>query len=325
MAYCSRLIGFGGCLPERIVTNQELSETVDTSDEWIRERTGIHQRHIISGDETCTSLAVNAAKQAMEYAGLTVDDIDAIIVATCTPDQVFPTTAARVQQILGIKKGFAFDISSACAGFVFGLSVADNFIRNGQAKNVLLIGSEVYSRILDWSDRRTCVLFGDGAGAVILSAEEIQNTAKQDKGILGVYLHTDGSYGDLLYVDGIPSRTEDSCFVRMHGQEVFRHAVTKLSEVVEEALKANNLQHEDIDWLVPHQANLRIIAGMGKKLHLSSDRVIVTVDRHANTSAASVPLALNEAVRDGRIQKGDLIVIEALGGGLSWGSSLIRL
>lgn len=325
MAYCSRLIGFGGYLPEKIVTNQDLSKHVDTSDEWIRERTGIHQRHIVSGNETCTSMAVNAAKQAMNYAGLTANDIDAIVVATCTPDQIFPTTAAKVQQQLEIKQGFAFDVSSACAGFVFGLSVADNFIRNGQAKNVLLIGSEVYSRILDWSDRRTCVLFGDGAGAVILSAEEIQSRGSQDTGVLGVYLHTDGKYADLLYVDGISARTEDACFLRMHGQEVFRHAVTKLSEVVEEALEAHNLKHEDIDWLVPHQANLRIISGMGKKLHLSSDRVIVTVDRHANTSAASVPLALNEAVRDGRIQKGDLIVMEALGGGLSWGSSLIRL
>lgn len=324
MAYCSRLVGFGGYLPEKIVTNQELSERVDTSDEWIRERTGIRQRHIVSGKETCASMAAEAALQAIEFAGLSVGDIDAVIVATCTPDQVFPTTAAKVQQILGIKKGFAFDVSSACAGFVFGLSVADNFIRNAQAKNVVLIGSEVYSRILDWSDRRTCVLFGDGAGAVVLSAEEIKDSVNP-KGILGVYLHTDGHYSDLLYVEGTPSRTEDTCLIKMHGQEVFRHAVTKLSEVVEEALSIHNLKHEDVDWLVPHQANLRIIAGMGKKLHLPEDRVIITVDRHANTSAASVPLALNEAVRDGRIQKGDLIVIEALGGGLSWGSSLIRL
>ncbi|CAI3932570.1 3-oxoacyl-[acyl-carrier-protein] synthase III (FabH) (PDB:1UB7) [Commensalibacter communis] len=324
MAYCSRLVGFGGYLPEKIVTNQELSQSVDTSDEWIRERTGIKQRHVISGNESCNSMAAAAAQQAMDYAGLTPDDIDAIVVATCTPDQVFPTTAARVQQILGVKKGFAFDISSACAGFVFGLSVADNFIRNGQAKNVLLIGSEVYSRILDWSDRRTCVLFGDGAGAVILSAEEI-TTAPIQQGILGVYLHTDGHHSNLLYVDGVPSKTGDTCFLKMHGQEVFRHAVSKLSEVVEEALTIHNLTHDDIDWLVPHQANLRIISGMGKKLNLPSDRVIATVDRHANTSAASVPLALNEAVRDGRIKKGDLIVIEALGGGLSWGSSIIRL
>ncbi|CAI3925891.1 3-oxoacyl-[acyl-carrier-protein] synthase III (FabH) (PDB:1UB7) [Commensalibacter communis] len=324
MAYCSRLVGFGGYLPEKIVTNQELSQSVDTSDEWIRERTGIKQRHIISGNESCNSMAAAAAQQAMDYAGLTSDDIDAIVVATCTPDQAFPTTAAKVQQILGMKKGFAFDISSACAGFVFGLSVADNFIRNGQAKNVLLIGSEVYSRILDWSDRRTCVLFGDGAGAVVLSAEEVTNTTNQN-GILGVYLHTDGQYSDLLYVDGVPSKTGDACFLKMHGKEVFRHAVTKLSEVVEEALTIHHLTHDDIDWLVPHQANLRIISGMGKKLNLPADRVIATVDRHANTSAASVPLALNEAVRDGRIKKGDLIVIEALGGGLSWGSSIIRL
>ncbi|MDI2090415.1 beta-ketoacyl-ACP synthase III [Commensalibacter oyaizuii] len=321
MAYRSRFVGFGSFLPKNIVSNEELSRRVDTSDEWIRERTGIRQRHIVSDGENCTSMAVHAARQAMEYAGLTVDDIDAVIVATCTPDQIFPTTAVKVQKELGMKKGFAFDVSSACAGFVFGLSVADNFIRNGQAKNVILIGSEVYSRILDWSDRRTCVLFGDGAGAVVLSAEQ----TNEDVGVLGVYLHTDGQYSDILYVDGVPSQTADQCFLKMQGQEVFRHAVTKLSEVVDEALQAHQLGHKDIDWLVPHQANLRIIKGMGKKLNLPAERVIVTVDRHANTSAASIPLALNEAVRDGRIKQGDLIVIEALGGGLSWGSSLVRL
>lgn len=321
MVYRSRFIGFGGYLPERIVTNEELSHKVDTSDEWIRERTGIRQRHIVSGQENCTFMAIEAAKQALDYAGLTGQDIDAVIVATCTPDKVFPSTAVEVQKALAIQKGFAFDLSSACAGFVFALSVADNFIRNGQAKNILLIGSEVYSRILDWNDRRTCVLFGDGAGAVVLSAVNSQ----EENGILGVYLHSDGQYADLLYVEGVPAQFQDQCFLRMNGKEVFRHAVNKLSEVVEEALCDHNLKYQDIDWLVPHQANLRIISGMGKKINLPSDRVVVTVDRHANTSAASIPLALNEAVRGNRIKKGDLMVIEALGGGLSWGSALVRL
>lgn len=322
MVYYSHFVGFGGYLPKRVVTNAELSLKVDTSDEWIRERTGIRERHIASVGETCVFMAVEAAKQAIEYAGLDVQDIDAVIVATCTPDKVFPSTAVEVQKALGIHNAFGFDVSSACAGFVFALSVANNFIRCGQAKNVLLIGSEVYSRILDWNDRRTCVLFGDGAGAAVLSAVETESEPKS--GILGCYLHTDGQYADLLYVDGIPTQTQDQCFLRMNGKEVFRHAVTKLSEVVEEALKDHNLSYHDVDWLVPHQANLRIISRMGAKINLPLDRVVVTVDRHANTSAASIPLALNEAVRDHRIKKGDLIVIEALGGGLSWGSALVR-
>lgn len=322
MVYRSRFIGFGGYLPERIITNKELSEKIDTSDEWIRERTGICHRHIVSGKENCTFMAVEAAKQAIEYAGLQPEDIDAVIVATCTPDKVFPNTAVEVQRLLGIEKAFGFDISSACSGFVFALSVADNFIRTGQVKNVLLIGSEVYSRILDWQDRRTCVLFGDGAGAVVLSAVDAK---KDDNGVLGVYLHTDGRYADLLYVEGVPTQFQDRCLLRMNGKEVFRHAVTKLSEVVEEALDKHGLTYKDVDWLVPHQANLRIIAGMGKKLDLPAEQVIVTVDRHANTSAASIPLALNEAIRENRIKKGDLMVLEAFGGGLSWGAALVRL
>lgn len=321
MGYRSRFVGFGSYLPERIVTNEELSLKVDTSDEWIRERTGIRQRHVVSDNETCVSMAVEAAKQALDYANLTAQDIDAVIVATCTPDKIFPTTAAEVQKSLNIQKGFAFDLSSACAGFVFALSVADNFIRMGQAKNILLIGSEVYSRILDWKDRRTCVLFGDGAGAVVLSAVD----STEENGILGVHLHTDGQYADLLYVEGIPAQQGDQCFIKMNGREVFRHAVNKLSEVVEEALNHHHLKYSDIDWLVPHQANSRIISGMGKKIKLPPERVVVTVDRHANTSAASIPLALNEAVRDHRIKKGNLIVIEALGGGLSWGAALVKL
>lgn len=321
MIYRSQLVGFGGYLPKRILTNDDLTLMVDTSDEWIRERTGIRERHIVSEGETCVSMAVEAARQAIKYAGMSVQDIDAIIVATCTPDKIFPSTAVEIQKALGIKKAFGFDVSSACAGFVFGLSVADNFIRCGQAKNVLLIGSEVYSRILDWKDRRTCVLFGDGAGAVVLSAVNTET----ERGILGCYLHTDGQYADLLYVEGTPAKFQDQCFLRMKGQEVFRHAITKLSEVIEEALNDHNLIYRDIDWLVPHQANLRIISRMGAKIKLPPERVIVTVDRHANTSAASIPLALNEAVRDNRMKKGDLIVIEAIGGGLSWGSALVRL
>lgn len=317
----SRFIGFGGYLPERVVTNDELSLQVETSDAWIRERTGIRQRHIANEKESCTFMAVQAAKQALEYAKISANEVDAIIVATCTPDRVFPSTAVMVQRELGIEKAFAFDVSSACAGFVFALSVANNFIQMGQAKNILLIGSEVYSRIMDWNDRRTCVLFGDGAGAVLMTAHDQDD----GNGVLSVHLHTDGQYSDLLFVEGIPSIGKEGCFLRMNGKEVFRHAVTKLSETVEEALSAHNLSHEDIDWLVPHQANLRIINGMGKKLNLPANQVVVTVDRHANTSAASIPLAMNEAIRDGRIQLGDLVVIEALGGGLSWGSSIFRL
>ncbi len=321
MVYRSQFVGFGGYLPKRIITNDELSLTVDTSDAWIRERTGIKQRHIVSEGETCVSMAVEAAKQAILYARLDVQDIDAIVVATCTPDKVFPSTAVEVQKELHIKNAFGFDVSSACSGFVFGLSVANNFIRCGQAKNVLLIGSEVYSRILDWNDRRTCVLFGDGAGAVVLS----RINTEAENGILDVYLHTDGQYSDLLYVKGIPSQAKDKYSIHMNGPEVFRHAVSKLSEVVEEALKDHHMTYRDIDWLVPHQANLRIILRMGAKVKLPPERVIMTVDRHANTSAASIPLALNEAVRDNRIKKGDLMVIEAFGGGLSWGSALVRL
>lgn len=320
MLYRSRLIGFGSYLPKNIITNNDLSKKIDTSDEWIRARTGIRQRHIVS-NETCTSMACCAAEQALRYANLSIHDIDAVIVATSTPDALFPTTAVMVQKELGMKKGFAFDVSSACSGFIFALSVADNFIKTGQAKNIILIGSEVYSRILDWLDRRTCVLFGDGAGAVILTAVKPQ----ENNGILGIYLHTDGQYSELLYVEGSPTAQQQNCYVRMNGKEVFRQAVNKLSEVVDEALIKNNLKHKDIDWLVPHQANLRIINGMGKKLKLAPERVIVTVDKHANTSAASIPLALNVAIRDKRIKSGDLVIMETLGGGLSWGSALVRI
>ncbi|WP_046901406.1 beta-ketoacyl-ACP synthase III [Gluconobacter oxydans] len=316
----ARLTGVGGYLPRTIVTNDDLAQKIETSDEWIRARTGITQRHIVSGDETTASMAAAAARQALEQAGVNAEDVDAIIVATSTPDQVFPAVATQVQALLGITKGFGFDISAACSGFVYALASANSFIQSGLAKKVLVIGSEVFSRLLDWNDRTTCVLFGDGAGAVLLEAG-----AEESEGILSTHLHSDGRSGDILYVDGAVGCAGTTQQLKMLGREVFRHAVVKLSQAVDEALEANNLRGQDIQWLVPHQANLRIIDGMAKKLALPADRVVVTVDRHANTSAASIPLALNEAVRDGRIQKGDLVLMEALGGGLTWGSALVRM
>ncbi|UMM08620.1 ketoacyl-ACP synthase III [Gluconobacter frateurii] len=316
----ARLTGVGGYLPRTVVTNDDLAQKIDTSDEWIRTRTGITQRHIVSGDETTASMAAEAARQALEQAGVNADDVDAILVATSTPDQVFPAVATQVQALLGITRGFGFDISAACSGFVYALASANSFIQSGLAKKVLVIGSEVFSRLLDWNDRTTCVLFGDGAGAVLLEAG-----AEDGEGMLSTHLHSDGRSGDILYVDGAVGCAGTTQHLKMLGREVFRHAVVKLSQAVDEALEANNLTGQDIQWLVPHQANLRIIDGMAKKLALPSDRVVVTVDRHANTSAASIPLALNEAVRDGRIQKGDLVLMEALGGGLTWGSALVRM
>ena len=316
----ARLTGVGGYLPRTIVTNDDLAQKIETSDEWIRARTGITQRHIVSGDETTASMAAAAARQALEQAGVNAEDVDAIIVATSTPDQVFPAVATQVQALLGITKGFGFDISAACSGFVYALASANSFIQSGLAKKVLVIGSEVFSRLLDWNDRTTCVLFGDGAGAVLLEAG-----AEEGEGVLSTHLHSDGRSGDILYVDGAVGCAGTTQHLKMLGREVFRHAVVKLSQAVDEALEANNLRGQDIQWLVPHQANLRIIDGMAKKLALPADRVVVTVDRHANTSAASIPLALNEAVRDGRIQKGDLVLMEALGGGLTWGSALVRM
>ncbi|WP_438382077.1 beta-ketoacyl-ACP synthase III [Asaia sp. BMEF1] len=317
MSLRARLTGFGSYLPKRVVTNAELAERIETSDEWIRTRTGIAQRHIAGESETAVSMASAAARAALAYADVSVDSVDAVIVATATPDQGFPATAVRVQAALGMSQGFAFDLTAACSGFVFALSTAEAFIRSNQAKKVLVIGTEIYSRIVNWEDRTTCVLFGDGAGAVLVEASE-----DEEAGILSTHLHSDGAYGDLLYVDG---PTTEKPVLHMQGRDVFRHAVAKLSAVVDEALMANGLSAEDIAWLVPHQANLRIIEGMAKKLDLPLDRVVVTVDRHANTSAASIPLALDEAVRDGRIKKGDLVLLEALGGGLTWGSALVRL
>jgi 3-oxoacyl-[acyl-carrier-protein] synthase-3 len=324
----SLIIGCGSYLPERVVTNEQLSNVVATSDEWIRERTGIRQRHIAADGEMTSHLAYEAAKRALARADLAVRDLDLIILATSTPDNTFPATATRVQAMLGMTRGAAFDVQAVCSGFIYGLAIADNFVKAGQARNVLLIGAETFTRLLDWEDRSTCVLFGDGAGAVVVHADG--QTAPGGKpngharGILSTHIHSDGALGDLLYVDGGPSSTGTVGHVRMVGREVFRHAVVNLAAVVDEALAANGLKREDIDWLVPHQANKRILDGTARKLGLPESRVVVTVDRHANTSAASIPLALDEAVSDGRIREGHLILMEAMGGGLTWGASLVR-
>ena len=323
MPHRSILAGCGGYLPDRIVTNDELSRTVDTSDEWIRDRTGIRQRHFAAKHETTAFMGAAAARSALADADAGAADVDAIILATSTPDQAFPAAALRVQAELGIRQGFGFDLSAACCGFVYALSIADDLIRVGRVRGALVIGSEVYSRILNWRDRGSCVLFGDGAGAVFLRAA----TARDDdrRGVLSSHMHADGTLGDILYVDGAVGLPDTSGHLVMNGREVFRHAVTRLTEAVEEALTANGLTCADIDWLVPHQANSRIIGAVGRKLGLRPERVVVTVDRHANTSAASVPLALAEARKDGRIGSGDLVLLEALGGGLTWGSALVRL
>ncbi len=318
----ARITGVGGYLPRRIVTNDELSQRLDTSDEWIAARTGIRQRHIAGDGETAAFMATRAAEAALAQAGVAAADVDAIILATATPDEAFPATAVRVQAALGLATGFAFDVSAACSGFVYALAAADAFLRAGTIRSALVIGSEVYSRILDWTDRGTCVLFGDGAGAVLLQAGEAEEAGA---GILSTHLHANGAHGNLLYVDGAVGQPERSGHLVMKGSEVFRHAVTKLAGAVDEALAANGLSHADVDWLVPHQANRRIIDSMGKKLGLPAERVVVTVDRHANTSAASIPLALAEAVADGRIKAGHLVLMEALGGGLTWGSALVRM
>ncbi len=316
------LTGLGHYLPRNIVSNADLSQRVDTSDEWITERTGIRQRHFASPDETAGFMAAQAAREALKAAGVEAQALDAIILATSTPDQAFPATAVHVQAALGAKRAFGFDISAACSGFIFGLSVADSMIRSGQVNNVLVIGSEVYSRILNFEDRGTCVLFGDGAGAALLQARDVPRSGP---GILSTHLHSDGTLADILYVDGAVGQRDKSGFLVMNGREVFRHAVNLLASAVNEALLAHDLTAKDIDWLVPHQANRRIIDGVGKKLGLPPERVVITVDAHANTSAASIPLALWQAVNDGRIKAGQLILLEALGGGLTWGSALLRL
>ena len=320
----SLIVGCGSYLPERIVTNDELAKTVDTSDEWIRERSGITQRHIAADTQMTSDLAVFAGRQALEKAGISAADLDLLIVATATPDHTFPSTASKVQAQLGMIGGAAFDLQAVCSGFIFALATADNFIRSGQAKTALVIGAETFSRILDWKDRNTCVLFGDGAGAVVLKAADVDDSTDA-RGILSTHLHTDGRYYDMLYVDGGPSSTQTVGHVKMEGKEVFRHAVVNLAKVVEEALEANSLTPTDVHWVIPHQANRRIIEGTAKKLNFPLERVIMTVDRHANTSAASVPLALAEAVNDGRIKQGDLVLLEAMGGGFTWGAALVRM
>ena len=322
MTVRSRIIGCGSYLPSNVVTNDELAKRVDTSDEWIVARTGIRQRHVAAEGETTSDLAVAAATRAMEHAGVTAADIDMIIVATATPDNTFPATATKVQHRLGVV-GFAFDVQAVCSGFVYALTTADMYIRNGQAKTVLVIGAETFSRILDWEDRRTCVLFGDGAGAVVLQAVEGHGTIK-DQGILASRLHSDGSKYELLYVNGGPSSTQTVGYLQMEGKEVFRHAVTNLAGVIREVLADTGLEASDIDWLVPHQANRRILDSTAKKFGISEDKVVITVDRHANTSAASIPLALAEAVHAGRIQRGDIVILEAMGGGFTWGAALVR-
>jgi 3-oxoacyl-[acyl-carrier-protein] synthase-3 len=315
--------GCGSYLPKRIVTNDELAKKMETSDEWIRQRTGIRQRHIAADGEFTSHLALQASERALAYAGVKASDLDLIILATATPDETFPATATRVQQGLGMTRGAAFDVQAVCAGFVYGLAVADSMIKSEIASTALVIGAETFSRIIDWSDRGTCVLFGDGAGAVVIKGEQGAGTSA-DRGVLANALHSDGRQHDILYVDGGPSSTKTTGFLRMHGKEVFKHAVINMAAVVGEVLKKADLTPKDIAWLVPHQANKRIIDGTGRKLGLSADRVVVTVDKHANTSAASIPLALDAAVGDGRIKKGDLLLLEGIGGGLAWGASLVR-
>lgn len=314
--------GTGAALPERRVSNEELARQVDTSDEWIRERTGISNRHIAAEGQTSATLATDAARAALAAAGMEPGEIDLVIVATATPDHTFPATATKVQAALGMTDGVAFDVAAVCSGFLYALTVADNMIRGGAAERALVIGAETFSRILDWEDRATCVLFGDGAGAAVLAAEDTDGDAP--RGILASRLHSDGRHHDLLYVDGGPSTTGTVGKVRMKGREVFRHAVTNLAEVMHEALDAAGVTAADVDWVVPHQANARILDATAKKLGLPPEKVIYTVADHANTSAASVPLALDTAVRDCRIKRGDLIVLEAMGGGLTWGASVIR-
>ena len=323
MAYHSVIIGCGSYLPERVVSNQELAERVDTTDEWIIERTGIRCRHIAAEGETTCDLAHAAAVVALRNADIQADELDLIVLATATPDNTFPATATEVQARLGVTHGAAFDVHAVCSGFIYALAVADNFLKAGQVKTALVIGAETFSRILDWQDRTTCVLFGDGAGAVVLRRED--GPADVNKpGIISTHLHSDGRYKDHLYVDGGPSSTQSTGYLRMAGREVFRHAVTNLANVVNEALETNNVTADQVDWVVPHQANQRILDATARKLNLDPARVISTVANHANTSAASVPLALSTAVADGRIKRGQLLVLEAMGGGFTWGACLVR-
>jgi 3-oxoacyl-[acyl-carrier-protein] synthase-3 len=319
----SQVRGVGSALPRRILTNAELAGQVDTADEWIVQRTGIRQRHIASDDETTASLGEAAARAALSHAGLTPDDIDLIVVATSTPDNTFPATAVNIQNRLGMRHGFGFDLQAVCSGFVYAVSVADLHIRGGMARRVLVIGAETFSRILDWTDRTTCVLFGDGAGAIVLEAAECAGTP-EDRGVLASALRSDGAHKDKLYVDGGPSTTGTVGHLRMEGREVFKHAVGMITDVVTAALAAGHATTDDLDWFVPHQANLRIIDASAKKMGIDPSKVVATVGLHGNTSAASVPLALSVAVSDGRIKKGDLVMLEAMGGGFTWGAVLLR-
>jgi len=319
MAVRSVVLGVGSALPKRRVDNAELALTVDTSDQWIVERTGIRTRYLAGEGETTASLARDAAIAALDHAGIDATEVGLIVLATATPDQTFPSSATKVQAMLGIDDCVAFDVHAVCTGFLYALTVADSMLRSGAAKTALVIGSETFSRILDWEDRGTCVLFGDGAGALVLQAQE-----DGDRGILATRLHADGRHNDLLFVDGGPSTTGTVGKLRMKGREVFRHAVVNLAEVLSEVLAAAGLTSSDVDWVVPHQANARILDATAKKLGLAPEKVVVTVDRHANTSAASVPLAFDTAVRDGRIKRGDIVVLEAMGGGFTWGAAALR-
>lgn len=323
MAYSAKVLSCGAYLPQRVITNAEMSSMVDTDDSWIRKRTGIRQRHIAAEGEYTSDLGVAASIDALQAAGLSAQDIDLIVCATATPDETFPATATRIQAQLGAKSAAAFDVQAVCSGFIYALSVANNFIRCGQAKRVLVVAAETFSRILDWSDRSTCVLFGDGAGALLLEAVPLNGAASQ-RGILSTHIYSDGDHHDALYVDGGPGSTRTTGFLRMEGREVFKHAVTRMAEAIDAALEANQMTPGDIDWMVPHQANVRIIEAMAKRLNLPMDRVVVTVDKHANTSAASIPLALHAGISDGRIKEGDMLLLEAMGGGFTWGSALLR-
>ncbi|NNC51642.1 MAG: ketoacyl-ACP synthase III [Erythrobacter sp.] len=318
----SVITGSGSALPEQCVTNAEMAKRVDTTDEWIVERTGIRQRYIAAEGETTSSLATEAARKALEDAGVDASEIGLIILATATPDHTFPATATQVQANLGCRGGVAFDVQAVCSGFLYALGTADSLLRTGMAKKALVIGAETFSRILDWEDRTTCVLFGDGAGAVVL---ETRDVADDGPGILATKLHADGEHKDLLYVDGGPSTTGEVGKLRMKGREVFRHAVVNLADVLKEVLADAGVESSDVDWVVPHQANARILDATARKLGLSTDKIVVTVDQHANTSAASVPLAFDVARKDGRIKQGDLVMFEAMGGGFTWGASLARI
>ena len=320
----SAICGIGSALPRNKVPNSELEQIVETSDAWIVQRTGIRQRFIASEDETTVTLGTAAARQALKDAGLTVDDIDCIILATATPNHTFPASAVEIQQALGMTHGFAFDVQAVCSGFIYALTTGDLYIRGGMARRVLVIGAETFSRIIDWNDRSTCVLFGDGAGAVVLEALPDQAGSNSDRGILATKLRSDGSHMSKLYVDGGPSTTQTTGHLRMEGREVFKHAVGMITDVIDDCFDATGISASDLNWFVPHQANKRIIDASAKKLGISDDKVVVTVDQHGNTSAASVPLALATAAHDGRIKRGDLVMLEAMGGGFTWGAILLR-